>query len=286
MDIKAIADRYRKELTESVIPFWQNNCVDSDMGGYFTMLDRDGEVYDTTKYMWMQWRIVYMFATLYDQLEQNPEWLKIAHHGYDFLTRYGKSEDGSYYFALNRDGSAITAPCNIYSNCFAAMGAAALFKITNDAGKKEEAEKCMQIYMERMENPKGRWNKAMTAAASRLNLGHFMMLANLGTEMNSCLGSDDYLSATEEAVDKVMSLFWNKEDKVVMENINPDGTVDKDSCDGRHLIPGHGLEAMWFFLNHAEQTGDSELIDKACEAILGNLEFAWDKKYIMNCRQI
>jgi N-acylglucosamine 2-epimerase len=36
---------------------------------------------------------------------------------------------------------------------------------------------------------------------------------------------------------------------------------------------------MWFFLNHAEQTGDSELIDKACEAILGNLEFAWDKKY-------
>ena len=55
-------ERYEKTLTADVIPFWQKNCPDREFGGYFTSLDRDGSVYDSTKYMWMQWRIVYMFA--------------------------------------------------------------------------------------------------------------------------------------------------------------------------------------------------------------------------------
>ena len=64
MDWQKYIDRYEKELVDNVIPFWQNNCVDKEQGGYFTMLDRDGSVYDTTKYMWMQWRIVYLFSLL------------------------------------------------------------------------------------------------------------------------------------------------------------------------------------------------------------------------------
>ena len=48
MDWQNYIDRYERELTGNVIPFWQNNCVDKEFGGYFTMLDRDGSVYDTT----------------------------------------------------------------------------------------------------------------------------------------------------------------------------------------------------------------------------------------------
>jgi N-acylglucosamine 2-epimerase len=279
MNAHATAERYRNELTESAVPFWESHCVDSEHGGYFTMLDRDGTVYDTTKYMWMQWRIVYMFATLYDQFEQNETWLDIATQGYAFLTQHGKSEDGSYYFSLNQKGDPVTAPSNIYSNCFAAMGAAALFKISGDDAHRVEAESAMHVYMDRMDDPKGRWDKSMPGAAERLNLGHFMMLANLGTEMRHCLGTDQYALAVDEAVDKVMSLFWNSDARVMMENVNVDGTIDTDSCDGRHLIPGHGLESMWFFLNHAEQTGNRELVDSASDVILGILDFAWDKEH-------
>ena len=65
INFKRCAERYETELRTSVIPFWENHCVDREFGGYFTSLDRDGSVYDTTKYMWMQWRIVYMFSELY-----------------------------------------------------------------------------------------------------------------------------------------------------------------------------------------------------------------------------
>ena len=66
MNFKEISKRYKRELFDSIIPFWENHCIDHDNGGYFTLLDRDGSVYDKEKFMWMQWRIVYMFATLAD----------------------------------------------------------------------------------------------------------------------------------------------------------------------------------------------------------------------------
>ena len=46
IDFKACAKRYETELVTSVIPFWENHCVDREFGGYFTSLDRDGSVYD------------------------------------------------------------------------------------------------------------------------------------------------------------------------------------------------------------------------------------------------
>lgn len=65
MNWKPYIERYEKELLENVVPFWLNHAQDREYGGFFTCLDRDGSVYDYNKYMWMQWRIVYMFATLY-----------------------------------------------------------------------------------------------------------------------------------------------------------------------------------------------------------------------------
>ena len=128
--LSGAAERYEKELLENIIPFWEKNCEDKVYGGYFTCLDRDGTVYDTEKYMWMQWRIVYMFALFYKNVKQNENYLRIAEQGFDFLTKHGKSPDGTYYFALNRQGVPSVAPYNIFSDCFAAMGAAALYQAT------------------------------------------------------------------------------------------------------------------------------------------------------------
>ena len=191
MDIARIIERYENELVNSVIPFWQNNCVDKEFGGYFTMLDRDGNVYDTMKYMWAQWRIVYMFATLYNTEYRKDEWLDIAVKGFDFLTKYGKSEDGSYYFALNRQGKPAMAPFSIFSDCFAAMGAAALFKATGEKRYKLEADSAMKMYISRLDNPKAKWEKSLPGRGNRLALGSYMILANLGNVMS------DYLKTTE-----------------------------------------------------------------------------------------
>ena len=270
--------KYEKELLASA-RFWEEHCLDRECGGYFHFLDRDGSVYDTEKFMWMEWRLVYMFATLFKSEYSEPQWLAIARHGYDFLIRHGKDEHGNYYFALNRQGVPSMAPYSIYSDCFAAMGCAALHKATGDAECRREAEAAMAHYVARIGNPKGRWEKSLAGRPKRQTLGHYMILANLGYVLNECLGTGQYEKDIQLAAEKVLSTFWNEERGLLFENVNADGSFDLDSCDGRHLNPGHALESMWFIIQHAEKVNRPDMIEKACAITRRMLEFGWDAKY-------
>ena len=57
-EFSAMAARYRHELYSSVLPFWLDYSQDKQYGGYFTCLDRDGSVFDTDKFVWLQGREV------------------------------------------------------------------------------------------------------------------------------------------------------------------------------------------------------------------------------------
>jgi len=277
--LAAAADRYERELLESCVPFWERACPDRESGGFYNFLTRDGQVFDPEKSMWMQWRIVYMFATLYHSSYRQKRWLDLAQHGYDFLTRHGKDPDGYYYFALNRRGEPMVAAYNLYSDCFAAMGAAALFQATGEARYRIETESALAHYRARLDQPKGRWDKSLPGKPRRRTLGHSMMLANLGVVLNDCLGTTQYAADIREAARTVLGTFWQPARRQLFENVNLDGSVDLGSWEGRHLNPGHGLEAMWFLLQFAQRSGDTAISATACDVILALLESGWDPEY-------
>jgi len=274
--------RYDNELTDSVTPFWEKHCVDAEFGGYFTSLDRDGSVYDTTKYMWMQWRIVYMFCELYLAGHRNPEYLDVARKGFDFLYSHGRDKAGRYYFALNRQGVPAMAPYSLFSDCFAAMGAAKLYKATGEPSCAEAARSAMRSYLERAQsgNSALQWNKSLPGRTAYLSLGHYMMLANLGLMIDDCLGGDEFGSAMDTALDMVLNKFHSPEYGVVFENMPRDGGPDLAGSIGRQLNPGHVLEAMWFLLGCLElRPGSGDKIAAVCRIIADTLEFGWDKEY-------
>ena len=68
IDFKSTASLYRSELLDSVLPFWLEKSQDYEYGGYFSCLNRDGSVYDTDKFIWLQGREVWMFAMLYNKV--------------------------------------------------------------------------------------------------------------------------------------------------------------------------------------------------------------------------
>ena len=100
-----VRERYAAELYDRIVPFWENHSIDRACGGYLHCLDREGNVYDTFKDMWMEWREVYMFAALANRGRRSPQWVELARHGYDFLFAKGRIVDGSYFTRLNRDGT-------------------------------------------------------------------------------------------------------------------------------------------------------------------------------------
>lgn len=61
MDLKKLADQYKDELLDNVLPFWLEHSQDHEHGGYFTCLDRKGNVFDTDKFIWLQGREVWLY---------------------------------------------------------------------------------------------------------------------------------------------------------------------------------------------------------------------------------
>ena len=281
MDWTPFIQRYEDELLKNVIPFWQEHCIDRECGGFFSCLDRDGSVYDPNKYMWMQWRIVYMFATLYSSEygKGREDWLQIARDGYDFLVAHGRLDDGSYCFQLNRKGEPAMGPFSIFSDCFAAMGAAALFRATGEEMYKHEAESAMTSYIRRIPNPKGKYEKSLPGKERYLSHGSYMILANLGCEMRDCLDTDRYDAECRQAINTVMDKFFHPGLRVIFENVRPDGSFDLDSSEGRFLNPGHGLESMWFVMRYGETHGDRKLIRRAADYTDAQFRFGSDPEF-------
>jgi len=80
-DLPSLAFQYRNEMHNNVIPFWEKYSIDKECGGYFTCLDREGKVYDTDKFIWLQGRQTWMFSSLYNNVATKPNWLEVAEHG-------------------------------------------------------------------------------------------------------------------------------------------------------------------------------------------------------------
>ncbi|MCE5323006.1 AGE family epimerase/isomerase [bacterium] len=274
--LDSYADIYRSALVSDCIPFWEKNCPDREYGGYFDCLGRDGSVYDSEKFMWMQWRKVWMFCELYNKLEPRKEWLDLAKLGYDFLTKHGRDEKGRYYFSLARDGRPAMAAYSVFSDCFAVMGSAAYYRATGDEDARKEALRAFDNYLLCETKPKGEWTKEMEGIEPMKALGFYMMKANLMAVLDECIGGIDACSESINTVRMVMDLFWNPEFQVMFENVRDDRSFDLDSMRGRHLNPGHAIEAMWFIMNIAARAGENDLVQRAADIILAELKKGWD----------
>jgi N-acylglucosamine 2-epimerase len=275
---QTLAELYKNALLNDVIPFWERYSIDWQQGGYFTCLDREGKVYDTDKFIWLQNRQVWIFSMLYTQLEKRPEWLKIAANGANFLAQHGRDPDGNWYFALDRAGNPLVQPYNIFSDCFAAMAFSKYALASGEDWAKDVALQAYHNVLRRQDNPKGKYSKAYPGTRSLKSLAVPMILANLSLEMDWLLPSDRLEEILAATVREVMTDFLDGDRGLIYENVTPDGS-HLDCFDGRLINPGHGIEAMWFIMDIARRHNDTKTIDRAIDVILNILNFAWDSEY-------
>ncbi len=274
----ALADLYRRELLEEVIPFWERHSIDREYGGYITCLRPDGEVFDTDKFVWLQARQVWTFAMLHRRVDAGRGWLEVARHGADFLERHGRAAEGGWYFSLTRSGEPLVAPYNIFSDCFAAQAFGQLYQATGEERYAELARNTFHAILDRRDDPKGRWSKAVAGTRPLKNFALPMILCNLALEIEPLLEAELVERLTEECLHEVMTVFLDEETGLLLENVHPAGTKS-DSFEGRLLNPGHAIEAMWFVLDLAERRGDAGLLERAKELTLHTLDYGWDREH-------
>lgn len=275
---KSLAELYKNTLLDNVLPFWSQHSLDREYGGYFTCLDREGNVYDTDKFIWLQNRQLWTYSMLSNRLEQKSEWLDIARHGAEFLAKYGRDDQGDWYFALDQTGQPLIQPYNIFSDCFAAMAFSQYALADSSSAAKEIALQAYNNVLRRQSNPKGKYNKAYPGTRSLKNLAVPMILANLSLEMDWLLPNNQLTATLDQTLQEVMETFRDKDTGLMYENVTLEGE-HLDCFDGRLINPGHGIEAMWFVMDIARRRNDLDLINQAVDVILSILHYAWDKEH-------
>lgn len=280
VNFKQIASRYEKELRENCLPFWLENSQDKEFGGYYSCLNRDGSVYDTDKFIWLQGREVWMFAMLYNNVEKNQEWLDCAIQGAEFLKKYGHDENWDFYFSLNREGRPLVQPYNIFSNTFACMAFAQLAKATGNEEYAQLARKIFTRILERRSNPKGQWCKAYPGTRPMKDFALPMIICNMALEVEDILEDKSVLEQTiDTCLHEVFDVFYQPNLGCMLENVSSVDGTPVDCFEGREINPGHDLEALWFMMNLGIRRGDKALIEKCVEIALKVIDLGWDKEY-------
>jgi N-acylglucosamine 2-epimerase len=262
-----------------VLPFWLRHSPDTECGGYFTCLDRDGSVFDTDKFIWLQARQVWLFSMLYNEVEQRREWLDCALLGGEFLKKYG--HDGSYnwYFSLDRQGNPLVEPYNIFSYTFATMAFGQLGKATGNKAYADIALHTFNTVLAKRDNPKGKWNKAHPGTRNLKNFALPMILCNLALEIEHLLDAKFLTELMDACIHEVLDVFYRPElGGIIIENVTTEGALS-DTFEGRTINPGHAIEAMWFIMDLGNRLNRTDVVEKAVKITLTMLEYGWDKKY-------
>jgi N-acylglucosamine 2-epimerase len=275
---QAYIQQYRSALLEDVIPFWEKFSIDQEKGGYFTCLNRNGQVYDTDKFIWLQARQVWTFSMLYALVEQKYNWKEIAYHGLGFLEKHGRDTNGNWYFSLDRAGNPLVQPYNIFSDCFAAMAFGRIALTFQDDHAARIALQTYNNILRREMNPKGIYNKIVANTRPVIGFALPMILANLTLELKPLLPLEVVEKQIDRCIHQVMDVFYDPNTSLILESMSPEGKL-VDSFEGRLINPGHTVEAMWFMIEIGERRQDNRLIQKAVEIMLTALSFGWDSKY-------
>jgi N-acylglucosamine 2-epimerase len=278
MDIKNLSLDYKNELLRQIIPFWLNNSQDKEYGGYFTCLDREGRVFDTDKFIWLQGRQVWMFSMLYNKVEKNPEWLECARQGGEFLRKFGHDGNLNWYFSLTREGKPLIEPYNIFSYTFATMAFGQLSLATGNNEYADIAQKTFDIVLSKVGNPKGNWNKAYPGTRNLKNFALPMILCNLSIEIEHLLDKEFLQQTIDNCIHEVMDNFYRPDLGLVVENITEDNSLS-DTFEGRLINAGHAIEAMWFIMDLGKRLGNQELINRAAKIAVDMVEYGWDAVY-------
>jgi N-acylglucosamine 2-epimerase len=275
-ELAALRRRYETELLEKVVPFWTRHSPDRVDGGFWSCLDRDGTVYDRTKYGWLQGRQVWMLAKLYRTVDQRREWLELAVSGARFLRERCLLPGGRLPFSMTADGRAIYVQRKIFTECFYVLALAELARATGESRFAREAEDVFaRVWSWAFDGTKvGR--PSFPGEAPKRTLAVPMILLNLIEELTD--GDPRRYAVEVEECLRLVRLHVHRDERIVYETVDPEGRAI-DSAEGRLLNPGHAIEAGWFLQHWAQRLRRPELAHEAIDVVRWSFERGWDEEH-------
>ena len=270
--------RYRKDLTDNVMPFWLEHGLDREHGGVYTCLDRDGTCMDTTKSVWFQGRFGFVAAYAYNQVEKNPAWLAASKSCIDFIEAHCFDPDGHMYFEVTADGTGLRKRRYIFSEAFAAI---AMSEYAIASGDRSYAEKALELFrrMQRFLATPGFLPAKFEPVFQAQGHSITMILVNTAACIRRAIADPCLDAQIDASIALLRDCFMHPEYEALLETVGPNGEFI-DTLLGRTINPGHCIETAWFLLEEAKHRGwDKSLVDMALTIFDWSWKWGWDEEY-------
>jgi N-acylglucosamine 2-epimerase len=263
MTLKKLRDKYRAELFSNFIPNMDKYSIDHEYGGVMTNLNlHTGELINTNKTSWYVGRGGWIYSFLYNNLEQNPRYLEIAHKSIELLMKLQPTDDSFWTKTFTREGKPIDGPGDIYGSLFVAEAAFEYAKASGETKYREIARKIIFDCVARYDRPDYTYNVTYFPGTpppiqGPRVLGHWMLFLSLSTQMLKHEPDVDLEKLASRSVEAILKHHVNVEYGLTNEVLNHDFSLPTGYS--QFSIPGHGLETLTFVMFEAARRKDAEL---------------------------
>eukprot|EP01031_Cornospumella_fuschlensis_P028321 gene28321-34196_t len=280
----------REELFQSVLPFWYEHSYDERLGGFYSCLTNDGKPYDHRKFMWLNGRQIWMFSKICQQFSaedisrlsasrlDRAKMIEMAKRSCEFALSHAVREDQQVFFSLTEDGMPHTFQRKIFAACFLCLGCSGVFAVTKEERFRDSCVRMLESIFDLVENPSKLQRPQCAGAPAISPLNVPMILLNLIDEIRSAgIPITERMLAMEAYSVKEILKHVHEDKQMVFENVGLTGEI-LEGYDGRHLNPGHAIEAGWFLLQYAKANDRSDLKELSYKMVNWSFDMGWDKE--------
>ncbi len=276
LTLPELRKRYRGELFEVMLPFWERHGVDHEFGGVMHGLDYDGSLVHSDKLLWFQGRAIWVYSFLYNHFGKNPRHLEIAGKTREFLLQHARQPDGWWAEMLARDGRVLKGfQGDVYGMYFVAEG---LQEYAWAAGHEEShrmAVELVKTLYRHIENPMvvipG------TPGPGIRPQGIWMVNLNIATQILKRWKDPGIEALAQKCVDAVINRHYNPD--IGLNNEDLDFDFNRAAGQENKCLLGHSIETLWMVMDEALRRNDLKLWDLCASRIRRHIEVGWDWVY-------
>ncbi len=276
MDIQPLAQQYRDELTQHILPFWEKHAFDSQYGGVFEAVDERGEVISTDKPVALQAQVLWAFAFAHNRLAANAHWLERAEQLARFLLEKGRDSKGDWYQFLDRRGMPLGTPDDSTAGWYAVLGLGQLARATGEEKYAEVARKTFVKLLRRRESGLKKDQQDLAGGRAFKSLEEFALIGHALLESDVYMDKKGYRKTLESYVQELSNDFYDKRTDILLDSVTPEGHF-WDCPAGRMLVPGRVFEVAGIMLDIADRIRNRRLLNQMLDLIELTLRAAWDE---------
>ena len=277
-EIEPMSRALRAHLRDHVMPFWEEHAWEESTGTLCTCIDDDGALRGRDKWLWSQWRAVWVFSRLHRTLNMGSHWLERAERIASCCIRHGwLAREEGWALVLSGDGEVLRGHESTYTDAFAVYGLVELYRAAPSEMTQAIGTRSADAAIRQLEQPYDTLpHFPYPVPAGAKPHGVPMMWSLVLAEVGDAFGEPNYLAVARRLADEVMRDFLRREDGLIVELVGLDGSP-WPAPRGTAVVPGHVIESMWFQLRVLEIAGDDPARRAEAMRILRrHLEFGWD----------